>query len=95
MKISSKHWHTYTCITIKMYVENIKLLCNKTYFDCTEKLQSIRFFQALQYLRKVCNHPALVMTSQHPEHDNIMAQLKQQNSSLHDIQHATKLLALK
>ncbi|KAM9476591.1 TATA-binding protein-associated factor 172 isoform 2-T2 [Clarias gariepinus] len=52
-------------------------------------------FQALQYLRKLCNHPALVLTPQHPEHKRISEQLTSQNSSLRDIQHAPKLSALK
>ncbi|KAK2852480.1 hypothetical protein Q7C36_007681 [Tachysurus vachellii] len=52
-------------------------------------------FQALQYLRKLCNHPALVLTPQHPEHKRITEQLASQNSSLRDIQHAPKLSALK
>ncbi|KAF7710283.1 TATA-binding protein-associated factor 172 isoform X2 [Silurus meridionalis] len=52
-------------------------------------------FQALQYLRKLCNHPALVLTPQHPEHKRISEQLASQNSSLRDIQHAPKLSALK
>ncbi|XP_047459924.1 TATA-binding protein-associated factor 172 [Mugil cephalus] len=52
-------------------------------------------FQALQYLRKLCNHPSLVLTSQHPEYKRITEQLASQNSSLRDIQHAPKLSALK
>nr|XP_033799589.1 TATA-binding protein-associated factor 172 isoform X2 [Geotrypetes seraphini] len=52
-------------------------------------------FQALQYLRKLCNHPALVLTTQHPEYKRITEQLTAQNSSLRDIQHAPKLSALK
>ncbi|XP_068183061.1 TATA-binding protein-associated factor 172 [Antennarius striatus] len=52
-------------------------------------------FQALQYLRKLCNHPSLVLTSQHPEYKRITEQLSEQNSSLRDIQHAPKLSALK
>uniref|UniRef100_A0A667ZL40 B-TFIID TATA-box binding protein associated factor 1 n=1 Tax=Myripristis murdjan TaxID=586833 RepID=A0A667ZL40_9TELE len=52
-------------------------------------------FQALQYLRKLCNHPGLVLTSQHPEYKRITEQLAAQNSSLRDIQHAPKLSALK
>ena len=53
------------------------------------------FLQALQYLRKVCNHPALVLNSNHPKYQEIMQQLKGQNSSLRDMQHAPKLTALK
>ncbi|TKS85272.1 TATA-binding protein-associated factor 172 [Collichthys lucidus] len=52
-------------------------------------------FQALQYLRKLCNHPSLVLTPQHPEYKRISEQLTSQNSSLRDIQHAPKLSALK
>ncbi|XP_073411973.1 TATA-binding protein-associated factor 172 [Dendrobates tinctorius] len=52
-------------------------------------------FQALQYLRKLCNHPALVLTPQHPEHKKVTDQLATQNSTLRDIQHAPKLSALK
>ncbi|KAB0406436.1 hypothetical protein E2I00_011546, partial [Balaenoptera physalus] len=52
-------------------------------------------FQALQYLRKLCNHPALVLTPQHPEFKSTSEKLAVQNSSLHDIQHAPKLSALK
>ncbi|XP_061600766.1 TATA-binding protein-associated factor 172 isoform X3 [Cololabis saira] len=52
-------------------------------------------FQALQYLRKLCNHPSLVLTSQHPEYKHITEQLAGQNTSLRDIQHAPKLSALK
>uniref|UniRef100_A0A670YLS6 B-TFIID TATA-box binding protein associated factor 1 n=1 Tax=Pseudonaja textilis TaxID=8673 RepID=A0A670YLS6_PSETE len=52
-------------------------------------------FQALQYLRKLCNHPALVLTAHHPEHKRITEKLGAENSSLRDIQHAPKLSALK
>ena len=52
-------------------------------------------FQALQYLRKVCNHPKLVLTPQHPEFAKITSQLQQQDSSLSDVNHATKLCALR
>uniref|UniRef100_A0A8B9IZQ3 B-TFIID TATA-box binding protein associated factor 1 n=1 Tax=Amazona collaria TaxID=241587 RepID=A0A8B9IZQ3_9PSIT len=50
---------------------------------------------ALQYLRKLCNHPALVLTTQHPEYKRITEQLASHSSSLRDIQHAPKLSALK
>ena len=57
--------------------------------------ESTHVFQALQYLRKVCNHPALVLTPRHPMYDRVMEQLAKTSSSLRDIKHATKLLALK
>jgi TATA-binding protein-associated factor len=53
-------------------------------------------FQSLQYLRKLCNHPALVL-SKDPE--LIRATLSKvdgsQTAGLSDIQHAPKLLALR
>ncbi|XP_026728975.1 TATA-binding protein-associated factor 172 [Trichoplusia ni] len=52
-------------------------------------------FQALHYLQNVCNHPKLVLTAEHPAARAIAAQLQQQNSSLHDINHSAKLPALK
>ncbi|CAH1794395.1 unnamed protein product [Owenia fusiformis] len=52
-------------------------------------------FQALQYLRKVCNHPSLVLTNQHPQYKTIMQNLRQTGVSLNSIQHAAKLVALK
>ncbi|RXM36599.1 TATA-binding protein-associated factor 172 [Acipenser ruthenus] len=52
-------------------------------------------FQALQYLRKLCNHPALVLMPQHPEYKRITEQLAAQRTTLRDIQHAPKLSALK
>ena len=51
--------------------------------------------QALQYLRKLCNHPLLVLTANHPEYTKVMDQLHQQHVSIRDIQHAAKLVALK
>lgn len=62
--------------------------------ESAPKAQS-HVFQALQYLRKVCNHPKLVIKPQHPEYERISAKLKESNSSLSDIHHSAKLPALK
>lgn len=50
-------------------------------------------FQALQYLRKLCNHPALVLKTP----DAVEAALDRagKGSTLNDIQNAPKLLALR
>jgi len=50
--------------------------------------------QALQYLHKLCSHPALVITPHHPQYESIMASLQRTSTSLRDIQHAPKLVAL-
>jgi TATA-binding protein-associated factor len=52
-------------------------------------------FQALQYLRKVCNHPALVLNPDHPLFSEVQGHLKKTGSTIKDIRHATKLQALK
>ncbi|XP_071538423.1 TATA-binding protein-associated factor 172 isoform X2 [Panulirus ornatus] len=52
-------------------------------------------FQALQYLRKVCNHPKLVLKPRHPEYERVSSKLKECNSTLSDISHSAKLPALK
>ncbi|KAF8977691.1 TATA-binding protein-associated factor mot1 [Entomortierella lignicola] len=57
--------------------------------------KATHIFQALQYLRKLCNHPLLVVNENHPEYAKVMRQLKSQNQSLHNINFAPKLLALK
>ncbi|KAG0705295.1 hypothetical protein DFH29DRAFT_1031866 [Suillus ampliporus] len=52
-------------------------------------------FQSLQYLRKLCNHPSLILKT---NRDAVVAALAKMNSkveSLNNIQHAPKLLALR
>ncbi|CAF0950261.1 unnamed protein product [Rotaria sordida] len=52
-------------------------------------------FKALQYLRKLCNHPALILTPEHPKWLNVQNELKESQISLNDIRLSGKLLALK
>ncbi|KAJ3516729.1 hypothetical protein NLJ89_g947 [Agrocybe chaxingu] len=54
-------------------------------------------FQSLQYLRKLCNHPALVLKSNKDAIDSAFSHLPSSAGSggLSDIQHAPKLLALR
>lgn len=52
-------------------------------------------FQALQYMRKLCNHPALVLSPEHPKYDEVQEYLVQHKSDIRDIEHAPKLLSLK
>lgn len=60
-----------------------------------DEIKKDHVFQSLQYLRKLCSHPALVLTPKHPQYQSISQDLARQNSSLHDIKHAPKLLALR
>lgn len=52
-------------------------------------------FQALQYMRKLCNSPALVMKEGHKQYAATQALLAKQNTSLKDPVHAPKLTALR
>ena len=64
--------------------------------DQSKKGNQQHVFQSLQYLRKLCNHPALVL-----KHDTQAIQEAlnkagcKSSSSLSDIVHAPKLLALR
>lgn len=51
-------------------------------------------FQALQYMRKLCNHPALIMNPKHPQYEKVMRNLQAHHDNIRDIHHAPKLLAL-
>ncbi|KAL7752502.1 TATA-binding protein-associated factor mot1 [Sorochytrium milnesiophthora] len=53
------------------------------------KSRSTHVFQALQYLRKVCNHPRLVLSASHPQHAKLTKLAK------NDLTDAPKLLAVK
>lgn len=52
-------------------------------------------FQALQYLRKVVNHPSLVLRPDHPKWSKVRAELNASQSSMTDLKHSGKLLALR
>ena len=52
-------------------------------------------FQALQYMRKLCNSPSLVVKQGHKQYDAIQKKLASQHSNLKDIIHAPKLTALR
>lgn len=51
-------------------------------------------FQALQYMRKLCNHPALLITPRHPQFESISKQLALTGSEIRDVKHSPKLVAL-
>ena len=70
-----------------------KSLAEKAGSESKEAKQHI--FQALQYMRKLCNSPSLVVKEDHKQYAAIQAQLARQNSSLKDVAHAPKLTALR
>ncbi|KAK8153629.1 SNF2 family DNA-dependent ATPase domain-containing protein [Phyllosticta citrichinensis] len=70
-----------------------KTLAEKASSDDKESKQHI--FQALQYMRKLCNSPALVMKPEHKQYQDIQSHLAKTGSSLRDATHAPKLTALR
>ena len=52
-------------------------------------------FQALQYMRKLCNSPSLVVREENKSYESVTTWLAARNSSLKDISHAPKLTALR
>ena len=70
-----------------------KALADEAGSETKEAKQHI--FQALQYMRKLCNSPALVVKEDHKQYAAIQQQLAKSNSSLKDIAHAPKLTALR
>ena len=70
-----------------------KTLAEAAGSDDKEAKQHI--FQALQYMRKLCNSPSLVVKEGHKQYESIQSQLAKQHTNLKDIAHAPKLTALR
>ncbi|KAE8349454.1 hypothetical protein BDV28DRAFT_60894 [Aspergillus coremiiformis] len=70
-----------------------KQLANK--MGSSEKSDKEHIFQALQYMRRLCNSPALVVKDGHKQYDEVQQYLHAKNSYIRDIAHAPKLRALR
>jgi TATA-binding protein-associated factor len=57
--------------------------------------QQQHIFQSLQYLRKLCNHPAFVLKDDAEATKASLGKAANSPDGIHDIQHAPKLLALR
>lgn len=73
--------------------KNGKTLAEKASSGDKESKQHI--FQALQYMRKLCNSPALVMKEGHKQYEDTQRFLAKKGTSLTDPEHAPKLTALR
>ncbi|OLY80671.1 TATA-binding protein-associated factor MOT1 [Smittium mucronatum] len=62
--------------------------------DTKESKTGMHVFQALQYMRRLCNHPALVLTPANPLYKSITARLESEGRSIHDLSVAPKLQTL-
>lgn len=77
------------------FVKKQKNVVEKDIENTAEVENKQHIFQALQYMRKLCNHPSLVLNSSHPQFQQVQSYLSQTGMDLHDIGHAPKLEALK
>lgn len=59
------------------------------------KDEKTHVFQALQYMRKLCNHPSLVLSPEHPKYAEVTQYLTSRKSDIRDIDHSPKLKSLK
>ncbi|KAL2014722.1 hypothetical protein VTN00DRAFT_2247 [Thermoascus crustaceus] len=60
-----------------------------------DKAAKEHIFQALQYMRRLCNSPALVVKEGHKQYDEVQRYLAARNSHIRDVVHAPKLTALR
>ncbi|KAL4919324.1 hypothetical protein BDW62DRAFT_43843 [Aspergillus aurantiobrunneus] len=61
----------------------------------SEKSDKEHIFQALQYMRRLCNSPALVVKDGHKQYNEVQQYLQKKNSYIRDVSHAPKLSALR
>jgi TATA-binding protein-associated factor len=61
----------------------------------TEKSDKEHIFQALQYMRRLCNSPALVVKEGHKQYNEVQQYLAAKHSNVRDVAHAPKLSALR
>ncbi|KAL2170535.1 hypothetical protein VTG60DRAFT_4643 [Thermothelomyces hinnuleus] len=96
-KILQNYYCDLSDLQIKLFEEFTKRegrkLSEQAGRDDKEAKQHI--FQALQYMRKLCNSPALVMKPGHRSYEETQKYLAKQNTSLEDPVHAPKLTALR
>jgi TATA-binding protein-associated factor len=60
-----------------------------------EKNAKEHIFQALQYMRRLCNSPALVIKEGHKQYEDVQRWLAARHSHIRDVSHAPKLSALR
>ncbi|KAJ5654329.1 hypothetical protein N7490_001332 [Penicillium lividum] len=61
----------------------------------TDRSDKEHIFQALQYMRRLCNSPALVVKDGHKQYNEVQSYLAAKRSNIRDVSHAPKLSALR
>ena len=60
-----------------------------------DKADKEHIFQAIRYVRRLCNSPALVVKEGHKQYNDVQKYLAQKNSNIRDVSHSPKLTALR
>ncbi|CUM66869.1 uncharacterized protein PRCAT00004553001 [Priceomyces carsonii] len=89
----------YYCQLSDLQLQLYKDFANKQKSTVLEEVKNSEgkkhVFQALQYMRKLCNHPALVVSPNHPGFAKVSKFLQSRNLGLKDIENAPKLQSLR
>ncbi|CAF0894772.1 unnamed protein product [Didymodactylos carnosus] len=97
-KIIQDYYCELSSIQLSLYEDftaSSKQTENIEEMDLTKDNSKCHIFKALQYLRKLCNHPCLILNPDHPKWTTVQTQLKENHLKLEDIRLSGKLLALK
>ena len=93
-KIIQDYYCELSPLQKRLYEDFAKQQAQEVAGDAESKEGKQHIFKALQYMRKLCNHPGLVLQPKHPKYAEITAQLKQEGSDVWDVKNAPKLAAL-
>ncbi|KKA28324.1 hypothetical protein TD95_004527 [Thielaviopsis punctulata] len=96
-KILQNYYCDLSDLQKKLFEDFVKKQGKKIHEEAgkEDKEAKQHIFQALQYMRKLCNSPALVMKPGHKAYDDTQKFLTKQGTSLEDPAHAPKLTALR
>ena len=93
-KIIQDYYCELSPLQKELYEDFAKQQANEIRDDIESKEEKQHIFKALQYMRKLCNHPGLVLQQKHPKYAEISARLKHEGSGVWDVKNAPKLAAL-
>lgn len=93
-KIMQDYYCNMTPLQLRLYEDFTSEMTGSTTADGKQSGKS-HVFQVLSYLRRLCSHPKLVLSPDHPEYKNVLQSLEQQGQSIDDIHSSAKLVGLK
>ena len=93
-KIIQDYYCELSPLQKRLYEDFAKQQAHEVKDNAESKEGKQHIFKALQYMRKLCNHPGLVLQPKHPKYEEITSQLKQEGNNIWDVKNAPKLLAL-